>query len=98
MTNEELYKKYYDQHIKEGGKMPDASALALLIEHCIKEKSYYVFREVQRDKDNMPLLNKYDVIVVFNFAGDPTFGLYILDDSEDAILMSSDKGLTKKYI
>jgi len=98
MNNKELYQKFYNQHIKEGGKLPDASALSLLIEHCIRNKKYTIYYDIKRDKNHTPLIDDYEVIVVFNFAGDPTFGLLREDDLEDVIVMGTDKGLRQKYI
>ena len=98
MTNKELYEKYYDRHVAEGGKFPGASALGALVEYCIRKKKYTIYYDVKRDENNMPLIDEFEIIVVFNFAGDPTFGFHRIDDSDDVIVFSTDNGMGQKYI
>ena len=89
--NKEYYESQVEKFKEEGCKLPEAAALATLIEKCIKEKSYVVYEH------NIPL-DTHDVIVTFNFAGDPTFGLFTLHDGEPAQIISTPDGLMVRYL
>lgn len=93
MSNRTFYSQSLARFKKEGCKYPDAAALAELVEHCIKEKSYKVYN---RESDEQ--IDFFDVIVTFNFAGDPTFGLLRDNDGSPVITFSTPDGLMSKYL
>lgn len=88
-TNKQLYTSFLAGFIKDECKLPEAAALAKLIEHCIKEKTYKIYNV--EDTENY---NEYDIIVTFNFAGDPRFGLYRYKFDDHKLVVSTPKGLT----
>ena len=88
---ERLYNQFYTQHKLDGCRLTEAAALSSLIEHCIKNKTYVVY------DPSMDHYDKFDVIVTFNFAGDPTFGVYRYD--EDAyIYYPTSEGIKKRHL
>ncbi len=86
--NRETYLKYVVEFISDRCREPEAAAIGKMVEESIRNKTYIVYEEENT-------LNNYDVIVTFNFAGDPTFGLYNYDtDGEATILISTPDGVT----
>jgi hypothetical protein len=92
--NEAYFNAAYKKFIADGGArdMAEAAATTALVEHCIREKRYDIWKEELRD-----FLREYDVICVFNVAGDPQFGLYRYDD-DNMILFGTADGMMFKYI
>ena len=92
MNNQAYYESQLKAFQKEKCTLPEAAALAKLIERAIKEKNYTV-HDYQKDD-----YEQYDVIVTFNFAGDPLFGLFGLDDGEPVQIYSTGKGVERRYL
>ena len=76
MNNTQLYMHFFDEGTRDGAKDVDGYALSKLIEHSIRNKTYKMVQYDETDDE----LDMYDVIVVFNFAGDPRFGFYRHND------------------
>lgn len=70
---------------------PEAAALALLVEHAITNKTYLTYSDASS-------VGEYDIIVVFNASGDPSFGFLRNNDGELVVQVSTHDGLADKYI
>lgn len=77
---ESLYERFRRDHIKEGGSLPMEAALTNLVAHAIKTKGYKIYNGGGYDIYNIPI-EKYDVVVWFDWANDPFF-MVALDVSE----------------
>lgn len=100
LSNKKFYWSAYRESKKKNGcRMPHAAALALLVEQAIKNKTYIDYRKQPIDGHGQRTgIGKYDVIVVFNLAGDPCFGFLRDSDGDDVIRCSTPNGLVDKYI
>jgi hypothetical protein len=96
----EDHKQFYVSKLKqfksEGVKLPEAAALAALVEYAIQRKSYIDYYSHINRADEMLPFGKYDVIVVFN--PDPCFGILGDDDGEPVIQYSTSTGIMSKYL
>jgi hypothetical protein len=88
--NREFYRIRVTKHLDDKCALPEAAAVADLVEKAIKEKSYIVFREGEK-------VQEWDVIVTFSFGGDPRFGVYHKSDDE-TVLVSTPTGLVSYYL
>ena len=85
--NAETYLKYLQEFISDGCKEPSAAAIGKMVEDAIRNGTYIVY------SDDAVVTN-YDIIVDFNFAGDPTFGMYQYNsDGEHQMLVSMPDGV-----
>lgn len=86
--NRETYLKYLAEFVADGCKEATSAAIGKMVEESIREKTYIVYHE------DLVLAN-CDIIVVFNFAGDPTFGMYSYskEDEEANLLISMPDGV-----
>jgi len=80
LKNKKLYNNLKQEHIKDGGKCSDAYAMTALIEKAIKNKKYKLYSGGGYDVDQKRI-KIFDVVVWFNFAGDPHFQM-CADNSE----------------
>lgn len=76
----ELYEDFRRTHIRNGGSMPQEDALTRLVAHAIKTKGYKIYNGGGYDIYDNPI-QKYDVVVWFDWANDPFF-MVALDVSE----------------
>lgn len=88
MSNKELYTEFLKKAVEEKARLPEALALSLLIEHCIKQGSFKIYSEQNKDS-----YDKFDIIVIFNI--DPYFGFYRYNDEDEQneIIISTIDGL-----
>lgn len=85
--NRETYLKYLAEFVADGCKEASSAAIGKMVEESIRNKTYIVYSE------DLALAN-CDIIVTFNFAGDPTFGMYEYNsDSEHTMLVSMPDGV-----
>ena len=100
--NQNKLREYAKQHREEGGNSAEAYGITQLIKDAILNKSYIVYNgggPYNDDRETM-FLKQYDVVVTFNFAGDPDFGVIIDEDLDFCdIYSSNEKGelLHKMY-
>jgi len=86
-NNKVTYLKYMQEFINDGCKEPSSAAIGKMVEESIRNKTYIVYSE------ELNLAN-CDIIVTFNFAGDPTFGMYEYNsDGEHTMLVSMPDGV-----
>lgn len=94
MNNEN--KKLLDELIYEGtvdgAQLPEAYAIAKMVELAVKNKTYKVYRVDEN-------IQTFDIIATF-FSVDPVFGLYFEDngDGESVIGISKPDGVDIKYL
>ena len=94
MNNEN--KKLFDDLVYEGtvdgAKLPDAYALAVMVERAIKSKSYKVHYS--------DTVETFDIIATFGMSPDPVFGMYFENDGdgEEVIAVSTSSGIVIKYL
>lgn len=85
--NRETYLKYLQEFISDGCKEPSSAAIGKMVEDAIRNRTYIVYSEDA-------VLTNYDIIVTFNFAGDPLFGMYEYNsDGEHTMLVSMPDGV-----
>jgi hypothetical protein len=86
-NNKVTYLKYMQEFINDGCKEPSSAAIGKMVEDAIRNRTYIVYSEDA-------VLANCDIIVTFNFAGDPTFGMYQYDsDGEHQMLVSMPDGV-----
>lgn len=88
--NNRKYTSYLEEGINDGAKLPEAYALAKLVEDAITNKTYKL--------RNDPTIRTFDIIVTFTV--DPTFGLYFEDngDGESVMAVSTPNGVVVNYL
>ena len=74
----------------DGSKLPEAGALAKLVEESIKARDYIDYYENEEPVD------EYDVIVIFDI--DPLFGIFSKYDGDPIIQYSTPEGIVWKYL
>lgn len=92
-VNKEKFLKYREQHLNDGGTVPDAFAVTELIKDSIINKDYIHYKgggPYNDDRETM-FLKKFDVVVTFTWGGDPDFGVVIDEDLDFCVLLSSDE-------
>lgn len=89
VENKKLYEQYITQMKEEGARLPEAAALAMLVEKAILDRSYKEFYSEQED------VQEFDVIVTINI--DPRFGIYRYDD-DDMIFVSTADGIVGYFL
>lgn len=88
----EDYNNCLKKIISEGGcKLPEAAAIARMVEFSIYTRSYAIY-------DSEHGYEQYQPIVMFNFVGDPLFGLYFYNGDETVILTSTPDGVKEYYL
>lgn len=68
--NNELYLKYYEKHLYEGGQMPVEVGLTNVVRDCLLNKDYKIHK-----KDDPRTFKEWDVVMYTNYAGDVFFGV-----------------------
>lgn len=102
----ERNKKYYFNKLKEfksndpkkKAKLPEAAALGALVEYSIRKHNYIVYNYREGDDPKQQTIGEYDIICVFNFAGDPRFGFLRDNDLEPVIQVSTPEGLRDYFL
>lgn len=72
VRNEKLFNVFKEEHINDGGKLPQETALTNLINDCLIRRDYKVYNGGGYDIDKTPI-KKYDVVLYRNLANDPYF-------------------------
>jgi len=92
--NEELFNKFKQKHLDEGGHAPKESAITNLIKHAIENKSYRTYERGGFYPEG-DIVNKYDVVVWFTWGGDPEFMVCLDHDGDFCDLYGAcSEGLT----
>lgn len=93
-TNKEIFIKNFNEHLSQGGKVPEAYGFTQLIKEAIINKSYILYNGGgPYDVVGKDALKKYDVVVSFIFSGDPHFGVIMEEDLDFCdVYSSNDKG------
>lgn len=91
LQNKTDYNQYFAEFNKDGCEECEAAAIAKLVERAIINKSYYVYY------GNEEIVEDWDVIVTFSFAGDPVFGVYLNLD-EPICAISTSGGVVQRYL
>ena len=94
-------KKYYERELAQfkeyGCKLPEAAALQNCVEKAVREKSYKVYDYGIENPEEV--YAEFDIIVVFDRDGhDVLFGVFRLEDGENAIEFSTSDGLKRIYL
>jgi len=95
--NKEFFKEEYQKHLDEGGTSPQETAITNLIRNNIQNKSYRTYTGGGFYK-NGDIVNQYDVVVWFTWAGDPEFMVCFDHDLDSCELLgcNTDGKLTSK--
>lgn len=102
----EANKKFYESKLaefnsddpKKKSKLPEAAALGALVEYSIRNRNYITYNYYEGDDPKRQTIGEYDIICVFNVAGDPRFGLLRENDLEPVIQVSTPEGLQDFYL
>lgn len=89
-TKLERFKILAQQEKLDGSKLPEAGALAKLVEESIKARDYVDYYE------NEETVDECDVIVIFDI--DPLFGIFSMYDGDPIIEYSTSDGIVWKYL
>jgi hypothetical protein len=100
LENKNLYEEYKKFHINDGGKNPDGYAMSELIKQSIEKRNYLIYYGGGYEYKSENRINKYDVVVTFNWGGDPTFMICMDNSDGDACELwnSDDKGWFSKKL
>lgn len=91
--NKVKYEEYRIFHINDGGKFPDDYAITELIEQSILNKDYKIYYGGGYEANTHDEIKQFDVVVTFNWGGDPFFQMCLDNSDGDACLLinSNDK-------
>lgn len=79
-------------------RLPEAAALGALVEYSIRNRNYIVYNYREGDDTLKQAIGEYDIICVFNVAGDPQFGLLRENDLEPVIRVSTPDGVQDFFL
>ena len=98
--NKEKFEKHKKFHIDDDGKHPEAYAVTEIIRESILNRDYKIYYGGGYDKDGDEI-KVYDVVVTFNWGGDPFFQMCVDNSDGDACkLVNSNPECTfvQKYL
>lgn len=92
LKNKQTFDELVIEGTRDGAKLPDAYALAIMVERAIKDKSYKVHYA--------DTIETFDIIVTFGLSPDPLFGMYFEDDGdgEEVMAVSTANGIVINYL
>lgn len=93
--NKSKYAEYKAFHIEDGGKYPDAYAVTELIRQSILNKDYKIYYGGGYEAKTESEIKQFDVVVTFNYGGDPLFQMCVDNSDGDACkLINSNEDCT----
>lgn len=72
VKNKELFEKFQEEHLEDGGIMPFATALTNLVHKSLVDRDYKIYGSSGYDINGVEI-KEYDVVLWTNLVKDPFF-------------------------